>query len=94
MFFEAEQRTDNINLLIESLPIVDSQTFSECFIDTFATETGLGGFSIAPKLVAIDNGVSRTKIAPEEFLAFEAALTNATGFFHKMTFSSLPKCSL
>jgi len=78
---EAEQRTDNINLLIESLPIVDSQTFSECFIDTFATETGLGGFSIASLVsFAIDNGVSKTKIAPEDFLAFEAALATCKGF--------------
>ena len=78
---EAEERTDNINLLIESLPIVDSQTFSECFIDTFATESGLGGFSIYSKVsFAIDNGVSRTNIAPEEFLAFEAALTTCNRF--------------
>ncbi|MGB1490131.1 MAG: hypothetical protein ACPG7Y_08270, partial [Acidimicrobiales bacterium] len=74
-------RAYNINTLIESLPIVDSQTFSECFIDTLATETGLGDFSIATKIdFAIKNGVSRTNIAPEEFLAFEAALTTCNGF--------------
>ena len=80
-------RAFNINTLIESLPIVDSQTFSECFIDTFATETGLVDFSIATKIdFAIKNKVSRTNIAPEEFLAFEAALTACNGFLSQDDF--------
>ena len=80
-------RAFNINTLIESLPIVDSQTFSECFIDTFATETGLVDFSIATKIdFAIKNKVSRTNIAPEEFLAFEAALTTCNGFLSQDDF--------
>ena len=78
---EAEQRIDNINLLIDSLPIVDSQTFSECFIDTFANETGLGGFSIASLVsFAISNGVSNSNLAPEDFLAFGAALAACNEF--------------
>ena len=80
-------RAFNINTLSESLPIVDSQTFSECFIDTFATETGLVDFSIATKIdFAIKNKVSRTTIAPEEFLAFEAALTTCNGFLSQDDF--------
>ena len=80
-------RAFNINTLSESLPIVDSQTFSECFIDTFATETGLVDFSIATKIdFAIKNKVSRTNIAPEEFLAFEAALTTCNGFLSQDDF--------
>ena len=39
---EAEQRADNINHLIETLPLIDSQMFAECFVDTLATETGFG----------------------------------------------------
>ena len=78
---EAELRTDNVNLLIESLPMLDSQTFSECFIDTFASETGLGGSAIYSLVdFAISNGVSNSNLAPEDFQAFGAALAACNEF--------------
>ena len=78
---EAELRKDNISLLIESFPMVDSQTFSECFIDTFAAETGLSyGYLFSLVDFAVTNGVSKSNLAPEDFLAFEAALAACNGF--------------
>tara|TARA_B100000965_G_scaffold108015_1_gene89248 strand:+ start:3376 stop:4848 length:1473 start_codon:yes stop_codon:yes gene_type:complete len=77
----AEFRTDNINRLIETLPLINSQMFAECFVDTLTTETGLG-FSALYSLVAfiIDNGASADNLGLQDYLSVEAALAACDGF--------------
>ena len=79
--FEAEQRTDNINHLIETLPLIDSQMFAECFVDTLATETGRGLYDLFT-LVAfiIDNGASADNLGQQDYQSVEAALASCDGF--------------
>ena len=79
--FEAEQRTDNINHLIETLPLIDSQMFAECFVDTLATETGRGFYDLF-SLVAfiIDNGASADNLGQQDYQSVEAALASCDGF--------------
>ena len=80
-YVESEQRIDNINYLIESLPLIDSQTFAECFIDTFATETGLTYYDLSPYVdFAINNGASEENLGLEYFLAVKASLAACDGF--------------
>ena len=76
-----EFRTDNINLLLETLPLINSQMFAECFVDTLATETGLD-FSALYSLVAfiIDNGASADNLGLQDYLSVEAALAACDGF--------------
>ena len=79
--FEAEQRTDNINYLIETLPLIGSQMFAECFVDTLATETGRGFYDLF-SLVAfiIDNGASADNLGQQDYQSVEAALASCDGF--------------
>ena len=71
---EAEQRTKNINHLIETLPLIGSQMFAECFVDTLATETGRGLYDLF-SLVAfiIDNGASADNLGQQDYQSVEAA---------------------
>ena len=78
---ESEHRIDNINYLVESLPLIDSQTFAECFIDTFATETGLGHSDLLTYVdFVVNNGASEENLGLEDFLAVKAALNTCDGF--------------
>ena len=78
---EGIARNDNVNYLVESLPLVDSQLFAECFIDTFAAETGLAYYDLFPYLdFVIVNGASEENLGLEYFLAVNASLTACDGF--------------
>ena len=78
---ESEHRIDNINYLVKSLPLIDSQTFAECFVDTFATETGLGHSGLFTYVdFVVNNGASEENLGLEYFLAVKAALTTCNGF--------------
>ena len=78
---EGIARNDNVNYLVESLPLLDSQLFAECFIDAFAAETGLAYYDLFPYVdFVIVNGASEENLGLEYFLAVRASLTTCDGF--------------
>ena len=78
---EAEQRADNINHLIETLPLIDSQMFAECFVDTLATETGFGFYDLYALVAFItDNGASADNLGQQGYQSVEATLVACDGF--------------